>query len=338
MCNQVLKVVKESRLNYLMNETPYSAHITIRKKFVKHVEVEDTLAVDDFALSDVVLRQENISLRQKLKDFASNNGVIQLELDNLELKMEEMAEKNKTLEEIIVELESEKSATLISLEVSKGQLTQQFDKLAKQVDKEKELFAIINDKTAENTGIEKMMKEKNDKIVMLEFTLQNRDAEIERLKTKLMKYRCDECEFSTENESDLKSHIRQMHVHTCNNCSLTFEGENKLKSHICRIKVANPTSYWFYTKDWFEHGKCIRVFDNQAKEEVVVIHGEDCIQKNTCILFPENFKKEKYFKDTHKILHLTASYYMISNKIKWEELWGMKNMIIDQGYTPAVSK
>ena len=79
LCNQILKVVKDSRLNYLVNETPYSAHITIRKKFVKHAEVEDTLAVDDFALSDVALRQENITLRQKLKDFASENGVLNLE-------------------------------------------------------------------------------------------------------------------------------------------------------------------------------------------------------------------------------------------------------------------
>ena len=338
MCNQVLKVVKESRLNYLMNETPYSAHITIRKKFVKHADIDDTFAVDDFALSDVALRQENITLRQKLKDFASENGVLKLELEKLELNMEEMAGKNKTLEEKTVQLESEKSSTIISLEVSKGQVSQLYDKLAKQVDKEKELCTKVKDTTAENKSIEKIMKEKDDELVMLEFTLQNRDAEIERLRTKLTKYPCDECEFKTENESDLKSHIGQLHIHTCENCNLTFEGYNKLKNHTCRIKIENPTSYWFYTKDWFEHGKFIRVFDNQLKEEVVVIHGEDCIHNNACILFPENFKKEKYFKDTNKILHLTKSYYMTSNKIKWEELWGMKNIIIDQGYTRAVSK
>ena len=106
-----------------------------------------------------------------------------------------------------------------------------------------------------------------------------------------------------------------------------------MKSHLCRIKVENPTSFWFYTKDWFENGKCIRVFDNNAKEEVVIIHTEDCVEHNACIDFPDDFVKESYFKDTHNILHLPASHYMISNKVKWEELFMMKSMIIDQGYT-----
>ena len=34
-CDKVLFVLKNSNLNYLLNETPYSAYITIRKKFVK---------------------------------------------------------------------------------------------------------------------------------------------------------------------------------------------------------------------------------------------------------------------------------------------------------------
>ena len=67
VCNQVLRVIKESDLNYLVNETPYSAFITIRKKFIKNREVQEASGtvncIDDLALSDVVLRQENISLR-----------------------------------------------------------------------------------------------------------------------------------------------------------------------------------------------------------------------------------------------------------------------------------
>ena len=57
-------------------------------------------------------------------------------------------------------------------------------------------------------------------------------------------------------------------------------------------------------KDWFVKNKCIRVFYNNAKEEVVVIHSEDCISNNACTELPElldKFKKEKYFKGTHGI-------------------------------------
>jgi hypothetical protein len=178
---------------------------------------------------------------------------------------------------------------------------------------------------------------------MLEYTLKNHDSEIERLQnerdtikvTNTHNNVCDECVYSSESETDLKSHIGNAHQHLCPHCNCNFAGEKKLRTHMCRIKVDNPSSYWFYTKDWFEKDKCIRVFDNNAKEEVVVIHSEDCITNNSCTEFPENFRKEKYFKDTHSILHLPASFYMISNKVKWEELFMMKSMIVDQMYTVA---
>ena len=45
-CDQILFSLKMSRLNYLVNETPYSAYITIRKKFIKDdVTTKDTLSI-----------------------------------------------------------------------------------------------------------------------------------------------------------------------------------------------------------------------------------------------------------------------------------------------------
>ena len=131
MCNQV-RVVKESNLNYLVNETPYSAFVTIRKKFVKHREVEDTHAVDDLALSDVVLRQENISLRQKLCGLESEKGLLKIEIEALELKVEELTVKNNSQEEKVDQLEAARNSALIRLEVTKGQLSNQTNNLAKQ--------------------------------------------------------------------------------------------------------------------------------------------------------------------------------------------------------------
>ena len=79
MCNQVLRVVKESNLNYLVEETPYSAFVTIRKKFVKDIENADTLkdtsALDNLALSDIALRQENISLKQRFVGLEAERNV-----------------------------------------------------------------------------------------------------------------------------------------------------------------------------------------------------------------------------------------------------------------------
>ena len=34
MCGQILVCLKMSNLNYVVKETPYSAYVTIRKKFI----------------------------------------------------------------------------------------------------------------------------------------------------------------------------------------------------------------------------------------------------------------------------------------------------------------
>ena len=65
--NQVLKVLKDSNLNYLVNETPYSAFITIRKKLLRHIEERETgdvtFAADIITNADIALTQENLALK-----------------------------------------------------------------------------------------------------------------------------------------------------------------------------------------------------------------------------------------------------------------------------------
>ena len=52
---------------------------------------------------------------------------------------------------------------------------------------------------------------------MLDLTLKNRNIEIESLKNELesmrLCFQCEECEFSSGTESDLKIHIEQIHQH-----------------------------------------------------------------------------------------------------------------------------
>ena len=92
VCNQILRVIKESELNYLINETPYSSFITIRKKFVKnsdaHKAPENPSSGDDLVLGDVVLRQENISLRCKLKNLQKDKCEIEIKNEELVLNVE----------------------------------------------------------------------------------------------------------------------------------------------------------------------------------------------------------------------------------------------------------
>ena len=257
MCNQVLRVVKESNLNYLLNETPYSAFVTIRKKFVKNKESEVTNAVDDLALSDIVLRQENISFRQRLNGLESDKGQMKIEIDELELKLEELTVKNNRLEDEVVQLESEKNSARIRLEVTKGQLDNATDNLKKKSEEGNALAVQLKETVTKFKKLENISKERDDDLLIMECTMKNRDSKIEELKNELReihisrnpKFTCEECTLSFETESDLKSHVETAHAHLCVHCSYIFVGRKKLKSHLCRIKVENPTSFWFYTKD-----------------------------------------------------------------------------------------
>ena len=142
VCNQVIRVIKESNLNYLVNETPYSAFFTIRKKFLKNIEVheasENIPIGDDMVLSDVVLRQENINLKLKFTELERDRCQLNINIEELELKNEALSVK-------VNDLESENSSLSIRLEIAKGQISNQNDKLddLKDIAAEKDANSVL---------------------------------------------------------------------------------------------------------------------------------------------------------------------------------------------------
>ena len=68
------------------------------------------LEVNDHALSDVVLRQENIALRQQFKDQETTKCQLSVSIDELKLR-------NEALENYVKKLESDKSSLCFRLEV-----------------------------------------------------------------------------------------------------------------------------------------------------------------------------------------------------------------------------
>ena len=127
--------------------------------------------------------------------------------------------------------------------------------------------------------------------------------------------KCDECAYSSETEIALKKHMKTEHEVQCTSCSNSFAGNKKLKNHICKVHVENPTYKEYYMKEWFERDKCIRVFNNNKKEEVIILHSEDCTDISKCADLPENLKDEKWrqtwtYTSTHIILYEGQVYSM----------------------------
>ena len=169
-CNQILKIVKESNLNFLINETPYSAHVTIRKKFVKN---------------SAEVTHENVVVHH---DSARENTA----KDELNHKFEALIVENNNFKETISQLESENKNMNIRLEMSKGQLSNKNDVLENKVNENK----VVSEKNAQLVGELKQVKqrltdkvngdkERDDDLIMLEMTLKNRELDIASLNSEL---------------------------------------------------------------------------------------------------------------------------------------------------------
>ena len=118
-CGQILFCLKMSNLNYMVKETPYSAYVTIRKKFTKvsNVETPPSIKVNE---SNEKLRKEHNLLEQKYKALYSENGHLKIDLENLEVKVEALETINADLKNKLDEAESklEKAQTDLEEETS----------------------------------------------------------------------------------------------------------------------------------------------------------------------------------------------------------------------------
>ena len=120
-CEFILKHLKSSNLNFVLQETPYSAYITIRKSLVKNRDsvIPESTVESGEALYDKikVLQAENVSLKMdlhKLKSVAKNSDDKILELEvQLKNTLENVDDSNKVkkrkaqLEAIVIEKEKE---------------------------------------------------------------------------------------------------------------------------------------------------------------------------------------------------------------------------------------
>ena len=73
-CEQILKEVRTSCLNFVISETPYSANICLRKRFLKEVSPQQSPKEPDLNSSQhpvLRLEEENAALRIELETVLS---------------------------------------------------------------------------------------------------------------------------------------------------------------------------------------------------------------------------------------------------------------------------
>ena len=100
---QVMICLRMSKLDYLVNETPYSAYVTIRKKFLKSVDhevIEERNDTKNKTHDDQKpLENDENSLKQRIKDLECKCEKLTFEYEEFEVKYQEL-EKEKIYRKI----------------------------------------------------------------------------------------------------------------------------------------------------------------------------------------------------------------------------------------------
>ena len=76
---QVLISLRMSRLDFLVTETLYAAYVTIRKKFMKSVNVQVNVIDSSSNTLEENSRMENSRLKEKLKDLQTECALTKFE-------------------------------------------------------------------------------------------------------------------------------------------------------------------------------------------------------------------------------------------------------------------
>ena len=115
VCSEISNFVRKTNLHFIAQETPWSLHLTIRKKFVNDVKHSNTVSSSDKELLQSQVENSN-ELKKHFNDLQLENK--NLENENTCLKSDhnviksELEQIKRILKEKDLELNSAKSAAI----------------------------------------------------------------------------------------------------------------------------------------------------------------------------------------------------------------------------------
>jgi myosin heavy subunit len=178
ICDKINNTVLNSGLHFIINQTPFSNYITIRKKFSRHPQInlaapdlklrnDVTQNLDSFKDTSEELGGKNRQLEENLahKEMASileSNLELTGTIDSLKAKVDKLSRMNQQLEEELVEKEEELKASKASSWEENGNLHELIDNLEMKIE------MLQQESNVKDIEFEKKLVSKNKSIKKLE--------------------------------------------------------------------------------------------------------------------------------------------------------------------------
>ena len=229
-CGQILYFLKMSQLDYMLKETPYSAYITIRKKFIKnYTNIENSGNDPKHSENEVEIK----NLKEHCKDIGTQLAQAKFDFEELEIQKDKLVAVVNKQDDVIENF----------LKDERG-LTEEIKIITKKRDDLKSL----SDKTSKEKNVIKIKFEEN--VLMHENNLEARDLKINSLEKKLKDIEndicevqlssCDKCSSESKNESNSQKHIANQDTDddgkpstsTCGKCEYESDSEADLAMHM----------------------------------------------------------------------------------------------------------
>ena len=280
----VINYIENSRLNFSLSRTPFSASISLKRSFVKHNLIDPNPVPASRTEVEVnELNKQVLNLTSRLQNL--DNDCKALEADKLKVEMlyQKESDKNKAASEAegqfrleLLKLKSEKNILIgdtKNVQVSLAGKDKEIASLRSKL-KEKEEKSKVKLEKLENfeSKVKELMKDKETANMMIENLESHLRVSKEERKPREV---CHLCESRFELKSDLKVHVRTQHQRCkASQCDEGLVPNQPSKETIVVNKVETPTVFPY---------KCFYREKPIKCEEHLEDHRKMCHEVKNCL-------------------------------------------------------
>ena len=168
-CENILSTVKKSGLNFIIQETPFSAHLTIRKTYCNYFQ--NPMVSED---------NHNKQSNEKIAKLEKENIHLKKELQESAKKFEIMKNENQDLQQRLADAEKEMLKQFTDTKLSDAKMAQEISSMKQKSKKSNDKILEL---TLEVSKEEQKVKSLEKSIAKLEAKNKNKAEQLENLKS-----------------------------------------------------------------------------------------------------------------------------------------------------------